>query len=381
MTKIEVITDRAWNYLNGFLDHLRLKAQEYSTRKAELEGRTILGEIDVKGTLHHAVQDALHSYGGIDFIEQRAWQRGEELKPAAAGEQKRERVIRELNEACEADPLLILEIRKQWEVMKTASPKPAAETFESDGKAWRYTGEMRLPKQGEHFFHHATGDVWFARDDYANNSYRIVEEVSPPSQPAAAVEGTGELIKFADADFVVTFTGECPESVVVQGWESVLNYIDGQLGNEADGWSIRNEDIGLQDEDNWTTADFAGDTDKRHIWHKEVGECVYLGIVRLSGRAYATPDAPTPAVPAESGEAIKWIAVNRPASAFGQDDWVVSSATSFATQAEAEAAAEFLEHGRFLVGNQKEHIRRLSEELVRLKEQLTVGEIRAKTKE
>lgn len=51
------------------------------------------------------------------------------------------------------------------------------------------------------------------------------------------------------------------------------------------------------------------------------------------------PTSPTPAVPAESGEAkLKWVSMLRVTES-GGEDWVVTSATSNATRAEAEAAA------------------------------------------
>lgn len=60
---------------------------------------------------------------------------------------------------------------------------PAAEVggapFQYKGKTWRYTGEIRLPREGEHYFHDASNDVWLAHEDFSNNEYRIVVEVPP----------------------------------------------------------------------------------------------------------------------------------------------------------------------------------------------------------
>lgn len=91
---------------------------------------------------------------------------------------------------------------------------------------------------------------------------------------------------FADCDFVVTFYGESPESILIRGWDRVLAYIDYQLGAEGDGWSSRNPDeCTLHDHDEWSRLEWCaeGEEDYRHSFSKaEFAYCVGLSIVRIT---------------------------------------------------------------------------------------------------
>jgi hypothetical protein len=67
--------------------------------------------------------------------------------------------------------------------MVEPSPAPAEEPepkriVEHQGKRYRFIGTIRCQAYGEHFWHHPSNEVWRAEQDYSNNAYEILEEVS-----------------------------------------------------------------------------------------------------------------------------------------------------------------------------------------------------------
>ena len=113
---------------------------------------------------------------------------------------------------------------------------------------------------------------------------------------------------FAECDFVVTFTGECPESKLVHGWEAVLDYINSQINDETNGdrdpdtyYDVRQPECDLHNVDNWGTLGccYANNDDERHTF--ESGEfvyCVGLQITRITEYDHVTPTVALPTVEA-----------------------------------------------------------------------------------
>lgn len=93
------------------------------------------------------------------------------------------------------------------------------------------------------------------------------------------------MTPFEDSDFVVTFTGESPDSRVIRTWDRVLAYIDYAVDGKNDGWTCRSVDDcpELHDHDEWTRVSHSEDGDLRHCFDKqEFVYCVGLHIVRLT---------------------------------------------------------------------------------------------------
>lgn len=97
------------------------------------------------------------------------------------------------------------------------------------------------------------------------------------------------ILPFNESWFVVTFTGECPESKLIKGWANTLDHIDKEMGNKEPDMppecSVHDPCCELHDADNWGLLGscYMGNDDERHTFHKgEFGYCVGLGIVRLT---------------------------------------------------------------------------------------------------
>lgn len=87
---------------------------------------------------------------------------------------------------------------------------------------------------------------------------------------------------FRDSIFVVTFSGECPESRIIRGWENVLKHIDRETGGDGDTNLPFYEQF--DDEDNWGTLGHAypNADDERHTYSSEIDEGVRLQITRIT---------------------------------------------------------------------------------------------------
>ena len=97
------------------------------------------------------------------------------------------------------------------------------------------------------------------------------------------------ILPFEESWFVVTFTGECPESKLIKGWENVLDYIDQEMGNKDPDMppeaSVRSPCCDLHDADCWglLNGHYQYATDERHTFSRsEFGYCVGLQIVRVT---------------------------------------------------------------------------------------------------
>ena len=93
------------------------------------------------------------------------------------------------------------------------------------------------------------------------------------------------MAPFEDAYFLVCWHGECAESRVIQGWRTVLNYIDYQINDGTDKeYTVHSPCCELHDSDNWLLLDsLADDQDRRYHFHSaEFVYCVDLTIVRIT---------------------------------------------------------------------------------------------------
>lgn len=90
---------------------------------------------------------------------------------------------------------------------------------------------------------------------------------------------------FKDADFLVTFTGESPNSEVVHGWDAVLAHLDLQATNQSEAESYRNKDnTGIHEADNWLLLNrgHSPDGDDRFEFSEGIGECDHVTVTRIA---------------------------------------------------------------------------------------------------
>lgn len=91
---------------------------------------------------------------------------------------------------------------------------------------------------------------------------------------------------FTDSDFVVTFTGEVPDSRIVSGWENVRDYINEQInGSPEIEDDCREDDDDINDPDHWGHLELhqGGGEDTRHLFNQnEWRYCVGLQITRIT---------------------------------------------------------------------------------------------------
>jgi hypothetical protein len=93
---------------------------------------------------------------------------------------------------------------------------------------------------------------------------------------------------FKDSLFVVAFHSECACSEIIRGWETVLDYLDGELGYDTVDYTVRDPNNELHDRRHWLTHNcFTEDGDQRLMFSmSEFAYCVGLTILRITHGNY-----------------------------------------------------------------------------------------------
>ena len=89
----------------------------------------------------------------------------------------------------EATDLLERVLEHELEAQPTAAVEGTGELITHKGQTWKYTGETRKPRDGEHFATGFGSQVCIAAFNYETSEYRIVVKAEPAAAPPAE---TGE---------------------------------------------------------------------------------------------------------------------------------------------------------------------------------------------
>lgn len=143
------------------------------------------------------------------------------------------------------------QIEKKDRALMSATPaqpaKPetgkAGEIVEYAGKRYRREAKFSYPKAGDKFWHDPTNNVWIADQDYTNNAWRLVHEITDEPAPSPHVEiGGQEPLKCGfDAQVKLYISGFASKSEQADAadWLNRREEIESQLATykrDAEAW-------------------------------------------------------------------------------------------------------------------------------------------------